>query len=193
LAAIVHTHDPEVFTMPMAGALVAVAITFVAVAVGIAARRMAEAWFGFRGQRIVVCPADQSPAGVRVDAGHAALTAWSGDPELRLAGCSHWPDRAACGQVCIRQIEAAPEDCLLRNILAKWFEGKYCARCGSPVSEAYWTGSRPVLLVSGNGLKECEQIPVDQLPGALETALPVCFHCYIQEKAFQRPLGVAAS
>jgi len=43
-----------------------------------------------------------------VDEGHAAATTALGDPELRLKGCSHWPEREQCGQECLSQIESAP-------------------------------------------------------------------------------------
>ena len=173
--------------------LVAVGITTVAVALGIAIRRIMEAGVRFRGQRLVTCPQDHRPAGVMVDAAHAALTAWARDPELRLTGCTHWPERAACGQPCISQIEAAPEDCLVRGILTRWYDGKYCARCGKPVEEAYWDVCKPALLVPGDVLKEWDQIPAEQLPETLETARPVCFHCFIAATTSGHPVKLAAS
>jgi len=89
-------------------------------------------------------------------------------------------------------MEAAPQDCLVRNILTHWYEGKYCARCGAPVGEIYWAGWRPVLLV-GDVTKEWAEIPPEQLPAVLETARPVCFDCYLQEKAAGPPLKLQAS
>lgn len=172
--------------------LIAVGITMVVVGLGIAARRIMAAGVRFRGRRLVTCPQDHRPVGVKVDAAHAALTAWGGKPELRLAGCAHWPERAACGQPCISQIEAAPEDCLVRSILTKWYEGKCCARCGAPVGDVYWAGWRPALLVSSDVIKEWNQIPTEQLSETLETARPVCFQCYVRE-ACVHPLSVAAS
>jgi hypothetical protein len=179
--------------MPVLGVLIAVGLTMAAVAVGIAARRMSAAWLKFRGRRVVTCPGDHRPAGVTVDAAHAALTACGGRLELRLSGCSHWPDRAACGQPCLSQIEAAPQDCLVRSILAKWYEGKYCVRCGTPVGEIYWTGCPPALLTSSDVIKEWSQIPAAQLLDTLGAARPVCFHCYVQENAGRHPWRLTAS
>ena len=178
--------------MSTLGVLVAVGITLLAVALGIALRRTGAAWLGFRGQRIVVCPGDQRPAGVQVDAVHAALTAWDGAPDLRLSGCTRWSAGGTCGQPCLSQIEAAPRECLVRDILARWYEGKSCAHCGAPVAEVYWAGTQPALLVAGEGMKEWNQIPPEQLPATLEAARPVCFHCYLSENASPRPLGAAA-
>jgi len=172
--------------------LFAVGITFVAVAFGIGIRRITGAWLTFRKHFVVTCPADRVPAGVMVDAVRAAATAWGGSPHLQVSGCSHWPERADCGQLCLTQIRTAPEDCLIRNILAKWYDGKYCVRCGHPVGEAYWTDSTPALLTSG-GVEQCDQIPGPQLLSMLGTAQPVCFDCYAQDRANAKTASLTAS
>src|SRR5262245_55431598 len=80
-------------------------------------------WFGvrallrFRGTRVVACPETESPAAVRTDALHAAASAAVGTPALRLASCSRWPERRACGQPCLSQLEEAAADCLVRTTL----------------------------------------------------------------------------
>ena len=43
--------------------------------------RLVSSWFKYRGQRVVICPENQRPAGVVLDAGHAALTALGKPPE----------------------------------------------------------------------------------------------------------------
>ena len=63
----------------------------------------------FRGKRVVTCPETGCPEAVEVDRKHAAATTWLRETELRLASCSHWPQREGCGQECLTQIEAAPE------------------------------------------------------------------------------------
>ena len=160
---------------------VAVGLTFALVAIGIAIRRVAGAWLKFRCQFVVTCPEDRQPAGVIVDTLHAAVTAWRGRPRLQLSGCSRWPERASCDQPCLNQIRTAPENYLVRNILAKWYDGKYCVRCGHPVGEAYWVVSKPALLTS-SGVEQCEQIPGPQLLTILGTAQPVCYDCYVQDR-----------
>ena len=158
--------------------LIAVAITLAALALAIASRRITTAWFRFGGQRLVICPEDKHPAGVLVNRNHAALTAWGGHPDLQLSGCSHWPDRTGCGQTCVAQIEAAPHDCLVRTILARWYEGKCCVSCGRPVDEFYWLGGLPALLVSDDGVRDWSEVPIEQLPDTLKTARAICFNCY---------------
>jgi len=114
---------------------------------------------------------------VVVDAGHAAATAIGGAPDLRLAGCSRWPEYAGCVQQCLSQIYSSPESCRVRSILTQWYEGKCCVWCGKPVSEAYWTNCNPTVLTAGL-TKEWSEIPVVELPETLATAQPVCFDCY---------------
>src|SRR6266508_5356565 len=76
----------------------------------------------YRGKRVITCPETRKPAAVEVDAGHAALTAATHHRDLRLKSCSRWPERQDCGQECLLQVELAPEDCLLRNILTSWYD-----------------------------------------------------------------------
>jgi len=171
--------------------LIAVGVTIVAVAIGIAARRISGAWLQFRSRFVVTCPENREPAGVIVDAWHAAVSAWRGEPRLRLAGCTRWPERKGCDQMCLNQIGTAPENCLIRNILARWYDGKYCVRCGHPVGEAYWGESKPALLTSGV-VEQCEQIPGPQLVTILGTAQPVCFDCYVQDRADRNAVTLTA-
>src|SRR5690242_4203428 len=79
--------------------------------------RFTGTWLRFGGARLITCPENLEPAGVRVDARHAAATGLVLSPDLRLDSCSHWPEKADCAQECLREILSAPADCLVRNIL----------------------------------------------------------------------------
>jgi hypothetical protein len=161
--------------MPVQAVLiVAVAVVLVA----IAGWRVTRAWLKFRGRRVVACPENQKPAGVVVDAAHAALTAFSSSPQLRLSSCSRWPERAGCGQECLAQVQASPEDCLVRNILTRWYEGKVCASCGHPIGEIDWAGAKPALLRTDGVSIEWNQLPAERLQEILATTSPVCFACH---------------
>jgi hypothetical protein len=141
--------------------------------------RLAKAWLKYLGQRVITCPENRRPAGVRVNAGHAAATALGRVPELRLSSCSRWPERAGCGQECLTQIAASPEDCLVRNILGKWYEGKVCVSCHQPIGEVEWAGSKPALFQAGKGSLEWSQVPADKLHEVLAASLPLCFACHM--------------
>jgi hypothetical protein len=93
--------------------------------------------------------------------------------------------------MCLAQLVAAPENCVVRNILAKWYEGKYCVFCGQPVGEAYWTALKPAL-VRGAAVERCDQILDEELVETLTTAQPVCSVCYIQ-RSMNRILDVPIS
>ena len=160
--------------------LAVVLIIAVAVILGsIAAWRLASAWLKYRGRMAITCPENQKPAGVSVDARHAAATAVGGIPALRLSDCSRWPERAGCGQQCLSQIEASPENCLVHDILFRWYEGKDCAWCGRPIQEVHLGERKPALLTADQAAVEWSEIPAERLQETLATAQPLCFGCYI--------------
>jgi hypothetical protein len=154
-------------------------VSFLLVIAAFVITRLAIAWFRYRGERLITCPENLRPAGVRVDARHAAANSLLRPAELRLSACSRWPERAGCGQECLSQIVAAPEGCLVRHILAEWYAGKSCASCGRPFGNVKWDGAKPAIQTADKVTVEWKQIPVADLPQTLKTALPVCFACHM--------------
>jgi hypothetical protein len=141
----------------------------------------------WRGDRVVTCPETHAPAAVTVDATHAAVSALTHAPDLRLKQCSRWPERRECGQECLRQIELAPEDCLVRNILTQWYEGKSCALCGERFGAIQsWENKPGFLSADGTALTLCSEVPGEKLPEVLQTQRPVCWNCYIAEEFRRR-------
>jgi hypothetical protein len=140
--------------------------------------RLAWVWFTYRGNRVITCPENRAPAGVRVNARHAAATALVKAPELRLSTCSRWPERQGCGQQCLSQIAAAPADCLVRNILASWYKDKVCASCGQSFHDIEWS-RKPALLTAQNTSLEWEQVPAEKLFEVLAESAPLCFACHM--------------
>jgi hypothetical protein len=108
-----------------------------------------------------------------------AATALAGSPQLRLSTCSRWPERAGCGQECLGQIEAAPEDCLVRNILVLWYTGKRCVYCGQPFGDISVAGAKPAVLCADKVSVEWSRIPADRLRETLAAASPICFACHM--------------
>jgi hypothetical protein len=151
--------------------------TIIIVAMVLVLYRLGSSWLKYRGKRVIQCPENRRPAGVVVDASHAAITALGKGPELRLSQCSRWPERAGCGQECLSQIQASPEDCLVRNIIAKWYRGKSCAACGQRIGAIDW-GAAPGLLPPGGISLEWTQVPADELEVTLATAKAICFACH---------------
>jgi hypothetical protein len=60
-----------------------------------------DAYVRFRGRRRLRCPETGTGADVQLDARHAALTAAFGDPAVRVARCSLWPERGGCARACV--------------------------------------------------------------------------------------------
>ena len=153
-------------------------VSILALAAILVLLRLGSGWIKYRGKRVIQCPENQRPAGVVVDAAHAAWTGFGKAPELRLSQCSRWPEKAGCGQECLRQIEASPEDCLVRNIIAKWYRGRSCTACGQEIGEIDWAGSQPCLLTNGGTTLEWKQVPADMLEETLSSAQAICFACH---------------
>ena len=97
---------------------------------------------------------------------------------MRLSECSRWPEKAGCGQECLSEIRESGADCLVRNIIAKWYRDKVCAACGQPIGEIDWTGNHPGLLLTDQVSGEWNEIPADRLVETLAAGLPICFACH---------------
>jgi hypothetical protein len=142
-------------------------------------QRVVRVWWKYRGTRVITCPENRQTAAVEVKAGSAAVVSLAGAPRVRLSACSRWPERAGCGQECLSQVEAAPEDCLVRNILVLWYTGKRCASCGKPFGEIPLAGAKPAVLGADRVSVEWSQIPADRLPETLAAGRPICFACHM--------------
>lgn len=143
--------------------------------------RVARTYLKLRGRSLVTCPETHEPTGVRVDALHAAVTALARRGGLRLKDCNRWPERKGCGQECLAQVEAAPEDCLVRAILTKWYEGRKCAFCGTPFGEINWLDHKPALMSPEKVTVEWSDVPTEEIPKVLATHMPVCWNCHTVE------------
>jgi hypothetical protein len=62
-----------------------------------------ETYNTYSAPRAVTCPETHRPAGVTIDARHAAATGLRGRPEFRLSDCTRWPARIRCGQECLAE------------------------------------------------------------------------------------------
>ncbi len=158
------------------GAIVALSAVF------IVAWSAVREYFKFRGKRLVTCPETSEPAAVDVDAMHAGFSAPTGELGLRLKDCNRWPERKDCGQQCLAQIEAAPEDCLVRTILTKGYAGKKCVICGSAFGAINWLDHKPALMSPERLTVEWSEVPPEQVPEVLASHKPVCWNCHIVER-----------
>jgi hypothetical protein len=144
-----------------------------------------RAFFEYRGKRLVICPETRRPAAVEVATGEAAIGAFRSEPTLRLNECSRWPERAGCGQDCLQQIEADPENCLVWSIVSKWYEGKECVFCHKPIGSLHHLDHAPALLSADFKTIEWKDLRPEELPDAFSRYQPVCWNCHVAE-SFRR-------
>jgi hypothetical protein len=140
-----------------------------------------RAYFNFRGPRLVTCPETHKPAAVEVAAGEAGLGAFFNEPTLRLRECSRWPEREGCGQDCLQQIEADSQNCLVWNIVSKWYEGKVCVFCRKPIGQLHQWDHAPALLGPDFRTSEWNDVRPEELPEIFSTNQPVCWSCHVAE------------
>ncbi|SPF43439.1 conserved exported hypothetical protein [Candidatus Sulfotelmatobacter kueseliae] len=140
-----------------------------------------RAYFGYRGKRLITCPETQTTAAVNVAAGEAALGAFLTEPTLRLEDCSRWPERQDCGQECLQQVEADPENCLVWNIVAKWYAGKSCVFCHKQIGPLHHLDHAPALLGPDFKTVEWNQFRPEQLTEIFSSHQPVCWNCHVAE------------
>jgi hypothetical protein len=140
-----------------------------------------RAYFKFRGKRLVTCPETEKPAAVQIAAAESALGAFVNEPTLRLNQCSRWPEKEGCGQDCLSQIEADPQNCLVWNIVAKWYEGKACAFCHKSIGPLHHVDHAPALLGPDFKTTEWKNVRPEELPQIFSTHQPVCWNCHVAE------------
>ncbi len=139
----------------------------------------------YRGTRLVTCPETQETAAVQLDAKHAFVTRALGETQLRLSECSRWPEREDCGQGCLRQIERAPEGCLVRRVVGKWYEEEACALCHQSFGAIQEWGHQLAIMGPDGTTSEWGSVPAEKLPALFATCKPVCWNCHIAE-SFRR-------
>jgi hypothetical protein len=154
-----------------------VVIVIVAVSVWLVVRQ----YLRWRGARVVTCPETQHPAAVEVAAVRATVATLRGQTALRLSECSRWPERAGCGQECLHELQAAPDDCLVRNILVRWYADKSCALCGKAFGAIEWHDHAPALLTGEGRIVTWPDVPPEALRDALEAHRPLCWDCQVAE------------
>ncbi len=162
-----------------------VVLSLSGLALGIMAVASAKGFRGYwqtRGKRLVTCPETHCTAAVELDAKTAALRAIRGETYFHLKDCSRWPEKASCAQDCLQQIEALGPQCLVRNIVGSWYQGKACVYCHKELDKAEeWTGHIPALLAPDQKTVPWKDVPPEQLPVVFEKYQPVCWSCHIAE------------
>ena len=164
----------------MSTALLAIGIIFAAIIL-IQFVRVLRTYFILRGARIISCPENHRDATVRVAAIKGALKSAIGNQNFRLSDCSRWPEKKNCGQDCLSQIHAAPNACLVSNIVNNWYKDQICAYCRKPFGEIHWHDHPPALMDDNRKTIQWNEVPAEKLHEVMATHWPVCWNCHIAE------------
>jgi hypothetical protein len=133
----------------------------------------------FGGEQVIICPETGKQAMVEVDARHAALSSLLGKTDLQLENCWRWPIKQDCGQECLLQLNLAPDECLVRSVLEKWYRDKSCVFCHRPFGEIKLVDHKPALLDERGLTIEWTEIPFARVSNAMAKFRPVCWNCHI--------------
>jgi hypothetical protein len=136
-----------------------------------------------RGRQSVTCPETGQATDVEVDNKFAFWTALRGQEHSRLQSCARWPEKGDCGQECLAELEASPEN--IDRLLTKWYEGKSCAICERALTPADWRRSRLAVLNQQHKLFELRHMALEQLQAKLEGMRPLCWNCHQEERVRQ--------
>jgi hypothetical protein len=164
----------------MAVAYVIVTMLF-AVAIYFGVRYFIKASRRFGGARVIICPETGKQAMVEVDTSRAALTSLVGRADIRLESCWRWPLQADCGQRCLLQLDVAEDDCLVRSVLIKWYQGQKCIFCERRFGEIDFTDHKPALFTPEGITVELAEVPIAAVKEAMATYQPVCWNCHIAQ------------
>jgi len=135
------------------------------------------------GKRLITCPENHQTAAVDINL------------LQHMSDCSRWPEKAGCDQACFRQIDAEPEDCLVRRIVAAWYAGKRCAVCEREIGPIVWHERPPALWAADGTTRQWTDVAPEELPAVFASHAPLCWTCHLTmsflrehpDLAFERP------
>ncbi len=142
---------------------------------------VARVLFRYRGKMLFTCPETGKAACVKVAAADVARGSLVGRPKIHLSKCSRWPERQNCGQECLSQLGADPQNCLEWTKVSDWYRARVCVYCHKPFGELHWHDHRPALLSPDRKTVQWSDVAAEKLPELFETHLPVCWSCHIAE------------
>jgi hypothetical protein len=160
-----------------------------AILIGLPLVSTLQTYFKNRGKRSVTCPDDQKSAEIEVDNSFALQSAMHGREHMRVRTCSHWPENVDCGEECLVQVEATPEN--IERLFLRWFDEKQCSICQRALTRADWRMGRMGFLDDNFKLVELRQIDLEDLGQVAEPKHPLCWKCHQEEKQRQaKPVSV---
>ena len=129
----------------------------------------------YRGKRIVECPETKQPVCTEIGAIRAAAA-----KEVVIISCSRWPERENCDQACAPAIAASPRETLVTDIVTRWYAERACVLCGKQIQEL-GGAIVPALRTTGGAIRPWSDIPPQELPSLMSSAVAVCASCELAE------------
>jgi hypothetical protein len=168
--------------------IIVAALVVVAIYFGV--RHFVRATGEFGGSRVIICPETGKQAMVEVDTRRAALTSLAGQTDIRLQSCWRWPLNEGCGQECLLQLDVAPDDCLVRSVLTKWYLGEKCVFCERRFEEIDLLDHKPALFTPEGITVEWAEVAIAAVKDAMATYQPVCWNCHIAQTFYHEHLDL---
>src|SRR5215472_11320470 len=126
--------------------LISIAFALLVAALAVWLTVAARVFFRYRGKMLFTCPETGEAACARVAATEAARSSLTGRPKIHVSECSLWPEHRNCGQECLNQLGADPQNCLVWTKICEWYKGRTCAYCHKPFLDLHWHDHRPALV-----------------------------------------------
>jgi hypothetical protein len=136
-----------------------------------------------RGRKAVKCPDTWQTADVEIDHSFVLESAMRGQERSRVQLCSHWPQNAECGQECLVQIDASPEN--LERLFARSLAGSTCAICTRQITPSDWRQGRLGVFDQKQQLLELRDMSVADLQSTLQDSRALCWKCHQEERVRQ--------
>lgn len=144
-----------------------------ALAVGVLAWR-------YRGKRLVVCPENAQTVTTEIGAVRAAVARLTGGDRVVITSCTRWPGKEDCDQACAPAIAASPRETLVTDIVTRWYAERACVLCGKQIQDL-GGAIVPALRPAGGAIRPWSDVPPEELPSLMNSAVAVCASCELAE------------
>jgi hypothetical protein len=155
-------------------------VTIVFTVMALAALAFGVLALRYRGKRIVECPETLQPVCTEIGALRAAAGKLTGGEKVVISSCSRWPEKEDCDQACAPAIAASPRKTLVTDIVTRWYAVRACVLCGKQIQEL-GGAIVPALRAAGGATRPWSDIPPEELPSLMSSAVAVCASCELAE------------
>ena len=88
------------------------------------------------------------------------------------------------------QLDVAPDDCLVRSVLTKWYRGQKCVFCERRFEETDLIDHKPALFTPEGITVEWAEVAIAAVKEAMATYQPVCWNCHIAQTFYHEHIDL---